>query len=227
MKLVLLLTLIPALHAADDKLFEYNRELPLNRKDIGVQDRVGVKVYDITFANLTGGNTAAYLIPSVKKGRPAGALFVPWYDPPSKDSNRAQFLGQALELARLGTTSLLIETIWSDPQWFPNRKQVDDYYVSIRQVKELRRALDVLIAEPGIDKKRVAYVGHDFGMMYGAVLAGVDHRPSVWALQAGTTSFSDWFLLGSKLQGEARSKFVEQWRRSTPSSSSEPQSVRS
>jgi cephalosporin-C deacetylase-like acetyl esterase len=100
--------------------------------------------------------------------------------------------------------------MWSDPEWFRNRKQVDDYYISIRQVKELRRALDLLLAEPGVDKKRVAYVGHDFGMMYGAVLAGVDHRPRVWALQAGTTSFSDWFLLGSKLQGADRQKVIDQ-----------------
>ena len=46
-------------------------------------------------------------------------------------------------------------------------------------------------------------------MMYGAVLAGIDHRPRVWALQAGTTSFSDWFLLGSKAQGDDRQKIID------------------
>ena len=49
-------------------------------------------------------------------------------------------------------------------------------------MKDLRRALDVLLAQPGVDPKRIAYVGHDFGAMYGAVLAGVDRRVSVWAL---------------------------------------------
>jgi hypothetical protein len=209
-KLLLTLALIPALHAADvKKMFEYNRQLPLDRKETGMQERSGIKVYDITFANLTAGRTAAYLVPSVKGRRSAAVLFVHWYEPKAQDSNRTQYLEQAIELAKLGTTSLLIETMWSDPLWFQKRKQTDDYYTSIAQVKELRRALDVLLGAPAIDKNRVAYVGHDFGMMYGAVLAGVDHRPKVWALQAGTTSFSDWFLLGSKLQGDARTKFID------------------
>ena len=208
MKLVLLLATLSTLHA-DDKLFEYRRDLPLDRKDTGFQERSGVKVLDFTYTNLSGGRTAAYLVPSVKRGKDAAVLFVHWYEPESRDSNRTQYLDQAVELAKAGATSLLIETMWSDPMWFERRNPVDDFYNSVRQVKELRRALDILLAEPGIDKKRVAYVGHDFGMMYGAVLAGVDQRPRVWALQAGTTSFSDWFLLGSKLQGDDRKKVIE------------------
>ena len=46
--------------------------------------------------------------------------------------------------------------------------------------------------------------------MYGAVLAGVDPRVNAGlALQAGTTSFADWFLLSAKLTGEARQRFIE------------------
>ena len=211
MKRLLLLSalLLPSLQAAGDKLFEYRRDLPLDRKETGFQERSGVKVLDLTYMNLAGGRTAAYLVPSVKRGKAAAVLFIHWYEPESRDSNRTQFLDQAVELAKAGATSLLIETMWSDPMWFNKRNPADDFYNSVQQVKELRRALDLLLAEPGIDKKRVAYVGHDFGMMYGAVLAGIDHRPSVWALQAGTTSLSDWFLLGSKLQGEDRMKVVE------------------
>lgn len=211
MKLLLLLVavLLPSLHAVDDKLFEYRRDLPLDRKDTGFQERSGVKVHDFTYTNLSGGRTAAYLVRSVKRGKAAAVLFVHWYEPESRDSNRTQFLDQAVELAKAGATSLLIETMWSEPMWFNKRNPADDFYNSVQQVKELRRALDILLAEPGIDKKRVAYVGHDFGMMYGAVLAGVDHRPRVWALQAGTTSFSEWFLLGSKLQGEDRKKVIK------------------
>src|SRR5437588_9777055 len=107
-KLLLMLALIPALHAADEKLFEYNRQLPLDRKETGMQERSGVKVYDFSFVNLHGGRTAAYLVPSVK-GRRSAVLFVHWYEPKAQDSNRTQYLEQAVELAKLGTTSLLIE----------------------------------------------------------------------------------------------------------------------
>lgn len=171
---------------------------------------VAVQVRDVTFANLSGGRTGAYVVSPPGKQRGPGVLFVHWYEPPSQNSNRTQFLGEAIELAKRGATSLLIETMWSEPEWFPKRNRDQDYRASVQQVKELRRALDVLLADRRVDPKRVAYVGHDFGAMYGALLASADQRPAVYALQAGTTSFSDWFLFGPKMEEEARKKFVEQ-----------------
>jgi dienelactone hydrolase len=197
MRFLLYLALLPTLQALDIE-------------EKGVENREGVKIHDVTFANLTGGRTAAYLVASAKPGKSAAILFVHWLEPHAKDSNRTQFLGQAVELAKLGTTSLLIETMWSDPEWFNRRDPSQDYAKSVQQVKELGRALDVLLAQPQIDKNRVAYVGHDFGMMYGAVLAGTDRRVHVWALQAGTTSFSDWFLLFPRREGEERRKVIEE-----------------
>jgi fermentation-respiration switch protein FrsA (DUF1100 family) len=50
--------------------------------------------------------------------------------------------------------------------------------------------------------------------MYGAVLAGIDPRPQVWALQAGTTRFSDWFLYATpktgRLEGDEKQKFIDE-----------------
>ena len=68
----------------------------------------------------------------------------------------------------------------------------------------------MLLSEPGVDRKRVAYVGHDFGAMYGALLAGVDRRPAAYVMIAGTKSFSDWYLLGRKLEGAARQAVVDE-----------------
>lgn len=192
-------------------LFDYDRARPLDVKEVGVVSKDGVTVRDITFACPSGDRTAAYLVgPSgAGKKRPA-ALFVHWYDPQSKDSNRTQFLEQASLLARRGAVSLLVATMWSDPAWFRARDSAKDYDHSVAQVQALRRALDVLLARPDVDPSRVAYVGHDFGAMFGAVLAGVDPRVTAGiALQAGTTSFADWFLLSAKLTGEARKQFVE------------------
>ena len=77
-------------------------------------------------------------------------------------------------------------------------------------MRDLRRALDVLLAQPGIDPARVAYVGHDFGAMYGTLAAAVDRRVTHFVFMAGTASFSDWFLYGPKMEPEARTAFVEQ-----------------
>ena len=190
-------------------LFDYNARAPLDIRTLSTEMREGVEVRDISFAATGSGRTMAYLVRPPARGRYAGVLFVHWYEPESKDSNRTQFLQQAVELAKAGSVSLLIETMWSQPDWFPKRNRAEDYANSVKQVKELRRALDVLLATPGVDRRRIGYVGHDFGAMYGAVLAGVDRRVKVWALEAGTTSFSDWFLLGEKLDPAARAKVVE------------------
>jgi dienelactone hydrolase len=191
--------------------FGYDATAPLDVRETGVADRDGIKVHDLTFAGAASGRTAAYWVEPAGQGPHPAVLFVHWYEPESADSNRTQFLDQAVTLGRRGAGSLLIETMWSDPAWFRARDVSKDYENSLRQVRDLRRAMDVLLSRPGVDRKRVAYVGHDFGAMYGAVMAGVDPRVTAgYALQAGTTSFADWFLLSSKLQGEARDGFVRQ-----------------
>ncbi|HET7813357.1 MAG TPA: hypothetical protein VFL13_03160, partial [Candidatus Baltobacteraceae bacterium] len=127
-----------------------------------------------------------------------GVLFVHWLGAP-KTTNLTEFLPDAIELAKHGARSILIDAMWSKPSWFEKgRTTATDYDASIEQVVDLRRSLDVLASLPGVDTKRIAYVGHDFGAMYGAVLSGVDSRPSVYVLMAGTPVFSEWYLLGAK-----------------------------
>jgi predicted esterase len=190
--------------------FAYDATRPLDVRVKATEKRDGIEVRDITFASVSGSRTAAYLVVSPLSKPSAGILFVHWYEPESPDSNRTQYLSQAVELAKVGTTSLLVATPWSDPSWFPKRNAAEDYRATIDEVKELRRALDVLLAQPNIDMKRVAFVGHDLGMMCGAVMAGVDRRVTAWALQAGTTSFSHWYLYSPRLEGAARQAKIDE-----------------
>lgn len=182
--------------------------LPLDVKVIKTGMREGVEVRDITFVNSSGGRTAAYLVVPKTNGPRAAALMVHWYAPEEHNSNRTQYLGQAVELAKQGVISLLPATMWSEPKWFRSRKREEDYEASVRAVKDLRRGLDVLFAQPRIDKQRVAFVGHDFGAMYGAVLITEDRRPTVYALQAFTNEMSHWYLYGPKLPEPERSQFI-------------------
>ena len=189
-------------------LFDYNPSAPMDVKVVGTEMRDGIEVRDITFANISGGRTAAYLVvPKVRGAHPA-ALMMHWYAPEEKDSNRTQYLGQAVELAKFGVVSLLPETMWSEPKWFPTRNRADDYDASVRAVKETRRALDLLLSQPGVDKKRVGLIGHDFGAMYGAILITADKRPTLYALQAFTDTMSHWYLYGPKLPDAARDEFI-------------------
>ena len=206
-----LLALAIALVAtAQTPSFDYDRAKPLDIRVSGTETRGTVRIDDISFASLDGGRTDAYLLTPPGRGKAAGALFVHWYDSESPLSNRKQFLNEAVELAGHGLVSLLVATPWSDPQWYQKRDVTRDFENSVQEVRELRRALDVLTAQPRVDRNRMALVGHDFGAMYGILAAASEKRVSAVALQTFTGSFSDWFLYNQKqLTPDARQRVID------------------
>ena len=194
------------------KEFNYDKARTLDVKETARREENGVLLRDISYATLTGGRNAATLITprTPRPGAPA-ILFVHWYGPPAPTSNRTQFIPDGIALAREGATSLLIDTPWSVPEYFKTRTRAEDYARSVQQVRDLRRALDVLTAQPGLDRTRLAYVGHDFGAMYGTLAAAHDPRITHFVFMAGTASFSDWFLYGQpRLEGEPRHRFIDE-----------------
>lgn len=167
-------------------------------KLIGTETRDGVTIEDITFTGSARAPIEAYVVrPSEGRGPFAGTLFVHWFSPPHPNSNRTQFVEEARALARRGVVSLLVSTFWSDPARYRARRWQDDFQNTLGQARDLRLALDVLLSRPGVDAGRVAFVGHDYGAMFGALLAGADSRPKAYALIAGAARFPDWYLYGS------------------------------
>lgn len=192
-------------------MFAYDRRRPPDLVAGGTEARGAAVITDVTYQTLTGTRRAAYLVtPSKAAGGPGPAiLFVHWYEPPNPTSSRKEFLPDAVELAGEGVISLLVDTMWSDPDWFTSRDPENDLGHSIEQVKELRRALDILVSRPGVDPSRVLYVGHDFGAMYGALVAGLEaSRLKGFVFMAGTRSFSDWFLFWPKRDDAAKAETI-------------------
>ena len=140
----------------------------------------------------------------------AAILYVHWYESESITSHRTQFEEEAKELARLGAVCLSIETLWSDRDFFLKRTQKEDMQNSLEEVVNIRRALDLLVSQPNVDTKRLAYVGHDFGGMYGVLAGSLDQRPTHYVVMASTPRFPDWYLYLPKLEGEARETFIQQ-----------------
>lgn len=200
---------MPGLATGAEISFDYDQKRPLDLKETETREQDGVTLREINYAALDGSRNAATIV--AQKGTGAshpGVLFVHWYGPPALTSNRTQFIPDAIELAKSGVVSLLIDTPWSKPEYFRERKREGDYARSVQEVKELRRALDVLLSNPSIDRERIAYVGHDFGAMYGALAAECDARTKAFVFMAGTQSFSDWFLYGPKPPDEEKQKFI-------------------
>jgi len=197
------------LQAAQAPSFDYDRTKPVDAKiDPGA---VAVTVQQLTYAQLDGTRNAATLVTPNGAGggaRPA-ILFLHWYEPPRPTSNRTEFLAEAVELAGSGVISLLVDTPWTKENWFPTRDAARDYEFTVQMAKDVRRALDALLAaQPAIDKSRVALVGHDFGAMWGALAAAADPRVTHFVYMAGTRSFTDWYLFTPKKEGADKDAFV-------------------
>ena len=61
--------------------------------------------------------------------------------------------------------------------------------------------MDLLLSQPNVDAKRFAYVGHDFGGMYGVLAGSLDRRPTHYVVMAATPRFPDWYLYAAEIGG--------------------------
>jgi cephalosporin-C deacetylase-like acetyl esterase len=173
-------------------LFAYDRSVAFDLKEVSAREQDGVRIRDVDYAAYTQGRgrIKAYLVRPAGRGPFAGVLFFHWLGRPNGDRN--EFLNEAVALARQGTVSLLIQGYFP---WGPD--PVDgktDRQRVIDETIEVRRALDLLLAQPAVDARRIAYVGHDYGAMYGSIVAGVDKRVKTYILMAPIGSFSYWSL---------------------------------
>ncbi len=189
-------------------LFDYDRAAPLNVSTAATEQRGGVTVGDIAFTNPYGEEVTAYLVRPAGEGPHPAVLYVHWYGFP--DGNRDEFLDEAVALAQEGAVALLVDDRFSSHHFrgkWSGSDAASDLQIVIRQVVELRRALDLLVAQQGVDVQRIAYVGHDFGALYGAVLAGVEPRIRTLVLMTPVPEFSDWFLIGTPLPPAQRDDY--------------------
>jgi dienelactone hydrolase len=155
----------------------------------------------------------AYLV-LPRRGQHAGGghrapavLFLHWFDPPLKDSDRTEFLAEAVRLADRGVVSLLPQQRfpWAgDPVGDARDRATID-----AQLAALQEALDALQHRPEVDPQRVAIVGHDYGAMYGLDLAARNPQVTAVVAMAADATWSNWFdkfWLG--LEGEAEAAYA-------------------
>ncbi|MBI1258944.1 MAG: hypothetical protein GC204_15850 [Chloroflexi bacterium] len=180
-------------------MLNYDQTITLDVTEIASEMRGAVTVKTLSYSSpVTGKPIGAYLVVPPGDGPFPAVEYVHWYDPAEPTSNKTEFLDEAVMMAQTyAVESILVDTMWSDPGWYgKGRTLASDYDDAARQVIELRHGLDVLLAPPNVDASRVAYVGHDFGAMYGALLSAADHRASAYVFIAGASDFNNWMLFG-------------------------------
>jgi predicted esterase len=182
----------PASKGGARGFLSYDVSAPFDLKEIGTQEKDGVRVRDVEYASHGNGHARvkAFVVQPAMEGRHAAVLFFHWLGKPNGD--RTEFLEDAVTLAKKGTVSLLIQGHfpWTEE---PTEAEADARQI-VEQSIEVRRALDMLRSLPGVDASRIAFVGHDYGAMFGAVASGVETRVKAYVFMAGMGTFSEWSL---------------------------------
>lgn len=169
-------------------MYDYDRKMSLDINEIRVIDRGNVRIRDITYASPKGGRVTAYVVEPKRKGRFAGVVFGHW-----GYGARAEFLQEAIQYAKAGVVSIMIDYPWVRPApWrrdVPPGTQAEGVRdVWMAAVIDLRRAIDLLETRADVDPNRIAYVGHSVGAQWGAILSAIDDRVRAAVLIGGIPS---------------------------------------
>lgn len=190
------------------RMKDYPKLNPSDVRLLGKKDESGYSKHLFAFQSPFGYRRMAELFMPENTGPHPLILFLHWYEPEAHDSNRSQFVGEAMEMTKAGAICLTVETLWSDPDFFLKRTQSDDMQNSMEEIINERRFMDFLASQPNADLSRFALVGHDFGGMYGILAGSLDKRPTHYVIMAATPRFPDWYLYMPKLEGVARETFL-------------------
>jgi dienelactone hydrolase len=176
------------------RIFDYDAKQSLDIKDKVIEEFSGGTLHDITYTSPKGGPVEAYLIVPKGKGPFAAVLFGHW-----GNGTRAEFIPEAKLYAKAGAVSLIPDYPWDRPQpWHKTPDHFDkpelDREIQIQAVVDLRRGIDLLLARPDVDPKRLAYVGHSYGAQWGSILSAVDKRMKTSVLMAGVAEIADILL---------------------------------
>ena len=120
----------------------------------------------------------------------AGILFLHWLG--QIHSDRTEFLAEAVALAGHGVVSILPQGTFP---WVLAPAGTKRDVTAIRdQLKAFQACLNALLADRSVDRSRVAVVGHDYGAMYGALLASGNPRVHAAVLATPDATWGHWFV---------------------------------
>jgi dienelactone hydrolase len=120
----------------------------------------------------------------------AGILWLHWLG--QIHSDRTEFLAEAIQLAGHGVVSILPEGTFP---WQANPVGTSADVTTVEnQLAAFRACLDRLVAKRSVDRSRVAIVGHDYGAMYGALLADEDPAVTAAVLATPDATWGHWFV---------------------------------
>jgi dienelactone hydrolase len=184
-------------------LYEYDRSAPFDLAETAAYPAGDATVHDVTYRGANGQPMPAYLVVPSGPGPFAGVVWMGWSG--SYSQIREEFVQEASQMADRGVVSLLVSGYF--PWYFTPTDIKADRMGMIGQVRELRRAVDLLVAQSGVDASRIAFVGHSMAAMHGANLTAVDHRVKAAVLMGPSPTMTDWIFQGYGLDPATETEY--------------------
>jgi dienelactone hydrolase len=163
-----LTTNLPASLTHDDamRLFEYDRSLPFDMKEGPVTTDGEAAIHPFSYLDTTGKRALATLVLPNGPGPFGAVTFLP-----GALEGRGEFQPDAIELARHGVASLLIDSPELYAMPVTDHEAVAEI---VFEMRELRRLVDWLGSRSDVDPMRLGLFGFSFGAVRAATFAGVE-----------------------------------------------------
>lgn len=170
----------PPVPAASLRLFDYDRRAPLEvqRSPLAGADSA-IEQLAVSYASPDGGRvTGRMLRPRSAATRPRAGIVV-LHGLPGNAANALPSQGRALAAA--GAVVLAIDAPWVRRGGMPDFTPRDSSG-QVQLIRDLRRAVDVLVAHEQVDSTRVGFVGGSYGGAMGTLFVAAEPRLAAAAL---------------------------------------------
>lgn len=171
---------------------------------VGTSVKPGAVVYDLQWParRAKWKTVSAWLVvPTAPQG--PGIVF---FHQLGQQRDRGQFLPEALLWAEKGVSSLLIN---GHAPWEEGWKGTpEDAEMIDAQLAEVEDAVGVLSRVPGSDPSRFAFVGHDYGAMFGALLYPKSSLFSAYVFIAPAAEFADWIFYANREAAQDKPRYT-------------------
>lgn len=158
---------------ADRALFAYDTKAPLNLQKTVQTTGTAFVLSHITYDSPAGGSVTGIMAEPVGRSgpRPAMVILHPSGTPAKGMAPYAQ------HLAAHGAVVIIIDApYFRRGETFQIQLTIQDRLDQIELIKDLQRAVDVLIATGKVDPARIAFEGYSYGAIIGAGFVGIERR---------------------------------------------------
>ena len=176
--------------AADRALFAYDTKAPLNLKKTFEATLNGVTRSAISFDSPGGGVATGLMVEPVgRSGLRPGVVIAHASTSPSAPAQGARIAIFEMEaLAQRGAVVIGVDAPYARRGGTSSPRlplEMRDRAEHIQLLKDLQRAVDVLLAQGDVDPARIGFTGYSHGAMIGVHFAGIERRIKAAVITAG------------------------------------------